>query len=102
MPEHISTIHREGLAEDIHDFRYLCYSQARYQGQRVASDDPYLARARNNVAAYLRSFHQQDVQTEAERETATDHFIEIGLYPRAVVMGPRYNLLGQAGWNRVS
>jgi hypothetical protein len=86
------------LAVDVHDFQYLCYSQAKFQGVRVTIDDPNLANARRNAEAYLRSFHGSDVYSEAERETATDHFIEIGLYPRGTVLGPRYDIPGQRGW----
>lgn len=87
------------VADDIHDFRYLCYSQARYQNIRVASDDPGLWAARQHAQTYLRSFNQLDPYSEAERETATDHFIEIGLYARGTIMGPRYDLQGPTGWN---
>ena len=65
----------------------------------MAADDPNLANARRNVEAYLRSFDQTDVYSEAARETATDHFIEIGLYARGRVVGPRYDIPGQLGWN---
>ena len=90
---------KASLAEDIHDFQYLCYSQAKFGNVRVSMDDPNLASVRRNVDAFLRSFDQNDVYSEAARETATDHFIEIGLYARGNVIGPRYDIPGQAAWN---
>jgi hypothetical protein len=87
------------LTADIHDFQYLCYSQAKFNNVRVGADDPNFVNARRNVDAYLRSFDQTDVYSEAARETATDHFIEIGLYARGNVVGPRYDIPGQSGWN---
>jgi hypothetical protein len=87
------------LKDDIHDLRYLCYSQAKLHGVRVAVNDLNLANAKRNVDAYLRSFDQLDIFSEADRETATDHFIEIGLYARGPVIGPRYDIPEQFGWN---
>jgi hypothetical protein len=83
------------LEEDIHDFRYLCYSQAMHQYVRVWPDDPQLEEARQNVETYLRSFTMaNDVYSEAARETATNHFILIGLH-RGAYQGPRYDIPGQ-------
>jgi hypothetical protein len=82
---------RQGqLQADIHDFRYLCYSQAKHSHVRVDPNDPNLAGARLDVDTYLRSFDRSDGWSDALRETATDYFVEIGLIDRAPLPGPHY------------
>lgn len=88
----------QALSEDIHDLRYLCASQSRSQGRKLDPQDERLQRARTDVEGYLRGYTGQDVETEAERSTATDQFIEIGLYV-GVWHGVRYDLPGQQGWS---
>lgn len=86
-----------GLAEDIHDLRYLCYSQARFQGVKVDVTDERLRMARVWTEGYLRAFVGVDLETEAERSTAMDQLIVIGLVAGEVV-GVRYDLPGQREW----
>jgi hypothetical protein len=91
-----------GAEEDIHDFLYLCYSQAKLYGIRcgIPLEDAWMTSTRNNVTAYLRSFDTNDVYAEATRQTATDHFVELGLFSGAV-LGPQYGMYGQGGWNNI-
>jgi hypothetical protein len=93
----------QGVEEDIHDFLYLCYSQAKLNHIKctISLDDPRMVSTRNNITAYLRSFAANDVYAEARRNTATDHFVEIGLFS-GLVLGPQYDMYGQAGWNNVA
>ena len=84
------------LEEDINDFRMLCYSQAKLDGITVRVDDAALAVARTNVVTYLRSFVGNDPYTEGERELATSHFAEIGLFERVPPPPPQHNVQMQA------
>ena len=86
------------LDEDIHDFLYFCYGQARHHGIHVDPNDPNLATLRTCVEGYLRSFDQNNPGEEAMRETVTDYFIQVGFYPRGTVVGPRHDMYGQSGW----
>ena len=92
----------QGAEDDIHDFLYLCYKQAKLYGIRctVPLEDPWMVSTRNNVTAYLRSFDTNDVYAEARRQTATDHCVEIRLFNGAV-LGPQYGMYGQGGWNNI-
>jgi hypothetical protein len=85
------------LKEDIHDLRYLCYSQARFQGVRADVTDQRLSAVRVWTEGYLRGFVGTDVETEAERTTAMDQLIVIGLV-EGEVQGVRYDLPGQREW----
>lgn len=88
--------YREGeLMEDIHDLRYLCYSDALHRGIKVSTNEPRLGIARQNVETYLRSLNE--ASTDFEYQTAADHFITIGLKLGAA-LGPQYGLPGQSGW----
>lgn len=89
---------RACLDEDIHDFLYLAYSQARHRSICVEANDPNLATLRTCVEGYLRSFDQNNPTDEAMREMVTDYFIQIGFYPRGNVLGPRHDMYGQPGW----
>jgi len=86
------------LDEDIHDFLYFCYGQARHCGIHVDPGDPNLTTLRACVEGYLRSFDQNNPREEAMRETVTDYFIEVGFYARGTAVGPRHDLYGQSGW----
>jgi hypothetical protein len=94
------------LEEDINDYRLLCYSQAKLDGVKVSVDNDALAVARRNVVTYLRSFVGNDAYTEGERELATSHFVEIGLFERPPPPPPQHNIQGQIAWyqaqNRMS
>jgi hypothetical protein len=87
------------LAEDIHDLRYLCYSQARFEGTKLDGGDRRFEGARGWAEGYVRGeFVAMDVETQAGRATALDHFGEIGLIVGAP-RGVRYDLPGQKGWS---
>jgi len=79
------------LYDDIWDFRYYCFSLAKAQGTNlVAYNDPLFQNARQDVEIYLRSFTEATyVRAEAERETASDQFVTIGLLV-ALIKGPIY------------
>jgi len=92
--------HRQAtVADDIHDLRYLCYSNFLKDGTCVQANDQYLEETRRHVDSYLRGWVGTDAVSEAQRETATDHFVHIGLLTRGGVMGPRYDIYGTQGWN---
>ena len=86
------------LEEDINDFRFLCYSQAKLDGVKVNVNDDALAGARRNVVTYLRSFVGNDAYTEGERQLATSHFVEIGLFERSSPSPPQDDIQRQTGW----
>ena len=98
-------MHLEGrlrlLEEDINDFRLLCYSQSKLDGVKVGVDDDALVVTRRNVVTYLRSFVGNDAYTEGERQLATSHFVEIGLFerpPPPPPPPPQHNIQGQIPW----